>query len=222
MGRVTNNQRRRSNGILIGFKGELKSGKDTAALRLVNEYGFRRYAFADQLKRLCALVPGVKPEQLGWIEAKKSWAGDKDDYGRKLLQDMGDGARKLLGMNVWVNAVDNNIQADGLIPDEDDIVLADVRYPNEAKWIRENGGVVIEIQRPDVERTGEASQHVTETIQREIVPDYVIVNDRGIEDLWDEVDLMMAKLEAAERDLSEEPPLPFKTGFSTYVRNRLN
>ena len=38
--------------MIIGLSGYARSGKDTVAETLVNEYGFKRVAFADKIKDL--------------------------------------------------------------------------------------------------------------------------------------------------------------------------
>lgn len=50
--------------MLIGLGGVKGSGKDTAAFFLVDKYGFKRYAFADNLKLMCIEVFGLSPEQV--------------------------------------------------------------------------------------------------------------------------------------------------------------
>jgi len=38
---------------IIGISGELESGKSTVAKYLVNDYGYKEYSFADNLKQMC-------------------------------------------------------------------------------------------------------------------------------------------------------------------------
>ena len=42
--------------MIIGFGGKMGSGKDTAAQFLVDKYGYKRYAFADNLKQMCMQI----------------------------------------------------------------------------------------------------------------------------------------------------------------------
>ena len=42
--------------MIVGFGGKMGSGKDTAAAFLVEKFGYKRYAFADNLKQMCMKV----------------------------------------------------------------------------------------------------------------------------------------------------------------------
>lgn len=50
--------------MIIAFSGLIKSGKDTASDFLVNEFGYKKIAFADNLKKLCMGVFGLTKYQV--------------------------------------------------------------------------------------------------------------------------------------------------------------
>jgi hypothetical protein len=146
--------------ILIGITGRARHGKDTVASFLVRERGFHRYAFADQLRELALRVNplvdfGGEDEydystmrlreyvhQVGWETAKSN--GEV----RRLLQQLGAGARDIFGPDVWVQALERYWKEEpGRTPDR--LVISDVRYPNETRWIRNQGGEVWRVVRPD-------------------------------------------------------------------------
>src|SRR5207302_2034633 len=99
----------------------------------------------------------------------------------------GDGARRKIGETVWIDALDNAVKAAGA----DDVVVTDVRYPNEAEWVRSIGGIVVKIERPGVDRSGPEHQHLTETNVDLLKADRVIVNDGGLPDFYDEIDHLL-------------------------------
>lgn len=140
----------------VGFIGLAGAGKDTAALALV-EQGWKRVAFADKLKSLAFMF---------------GWDGHKDSAGRKLLQDLGMAARTY-NSDFWVNETYSGINAKYC-------VFTDVRFENEAQFIRDRGGIIVRIVRPD---QISADQHESETNQFEIRSDYKVVNGGTIEDL---------------------------------------
>ena len=75
----------------------------------------------------------------------------------------------------------------------DKLVITDCRFENEAKWTREQGGVVIEIRRPGIV----ANDHVSN--KGVANPEFVIDNN-GVGNGWDgvlhaQVDIIIAKLE---------------------------
>lgn len=156
--------------IVVGLSGYARSGKDTAAAELA-KYGYERRAFADKLKQLAydsnPWIPGgwdgtdlqTLVDTLGWDGAK-----EHRDV-RVYLQDLGLAARNNLGPDVWIRAVERELSLYGRY------VFTDVRFPNEAEWIRSRGGAVIQVIRPGV---GPVNGHVSEQLPE---PDECVVND---------------------------------------------
>lgn len=117
--------------MIVGLNGNATSGKDTAALVLI-ERGWTRLAFADVLKGLA--------RHLGWN-------GQKDEAGRKFLEDLGAGVRLHINPAAWVWPIhDILVEAQ---PGEN-FVITDMRYLNEAEMIRRMGGLTGYISRPGV------------------------------------------------------------------------
>ncbi len=161
---------------LIGITGRMGSGKDSIGGYLCSRYGYKRYAFADQLKALARAI---------------GWSGEKDEQGRALLQNLGHGAREILGAQVWVRALHLKIMDDGIDPSRARVVVTDVRYPNEAAWVRHNGGKVWRVDRPELERVGDTHSHPTETWADLLPVDLTIVNDGDLPALFRKVDEAM-------------------------------
>lgn len=75
---------------------------------------------------------------------------------REFLQKLGtDSLRNRLHDNVWVNALmtDYNCVPADLAPngwDCDNWIITDTRFPNEAKAIKDKGGIIIRVERPGV------------------------------------------------------------------------
>lgn len=169
--------------MLIGLAGRMSSGKDTAGAYLVARYGFRRYALADKVKQLCAFV--IPREEIGWTGT--DWTGPKSVEGRRLLQGIGQGARDVLGIDVWIDALATSWFYDT----PTNAVVTDIRNQNEAEFIRENGGAVWRIARPSIQRGGQADDHETERGVDELVADVELVNDGTLRDLYARVDALM-------------------------------
>jgi len=148
----------------VGLIGLAGSGKDTAAAALL-AVGWRRMAFADRLKSL-AMAFG--------------WDGYKDPKGRRLLQDLGMAARNY-NQDFWItNAeahIDNICQHHcWKVP----YVWTDVRFQNEADFVRKRRGIIIRIKRPE---QISSDQHESELNQFDVRADYEVVNGGTIEDL---------------------------------------
>jgi len=175
---------------IIGLAGYAGAGKDEAANLLVGQ-GYERVGFADGLRSLMAEVnPTVKwgATYLPWNEALDilGYRRAKDETtGRKIMQDLGNGVRNVIGLDAWVDAATRWLVKDS------DYVFIDVRFPNEAQRIRDLGGLVFRIERPGVgpivNSAGEVD--ISETALDGWDFDGVIHNDGTIKDLHDDLDL---------------------------------
>lgn len=146
--------------MIVGITGRAQHGKDSTGKILVEEFGFRRYAFADQLKSMAlALDPLIPFEsdhvRMSWlVEAAGGWdEAKKYPEIRRFLQVLGtEGVRDHLGEDSWVGALQKKMLNDGTLGTDSSYqpypyvlpgvraVVTDVRFPNEAAWIRRLGG----------------------------------------------------------------------------------
>ena len=72
-------------------------------------------------------------------------------------------------------------------------VVTDVRFPNEADHIREAGGKIIKVVRPEREGT-QGDTHASETNIDNIDPDFLVINDGALEDLARKVEGLFPEL----------------------------
>lgn len=168
---------------LIGITGYARHGKDTLAGVLVRDFGYYRISFADPLKQLLyamnPYVPHVASvrtlvDEMGWEEAK-GWPEV-----RRLLQELGTAARNILGEDVWLRAAEKKMVEAAPQP----VVIPDVRFPNEADFIRRHGGELWAVRRQDFDNglgtDHESERHVAEIANR---ADRVFINADGIREL---------------------------------------
>lgn len=170
--------------MIIGLSGYARSGKDTIAEYLKIKYRFGQYSFADPMRKAMSILdPMVDPyltynkaiETYGYTEAKQMYPEV-----RRLLQVFGtEVGREMFGENFWVDICLNNIHSFHA-------VISDVRFPNEADSIKERGGVIWRINRPDLQPV---TRHSSETSMDNYGFDAVIDNDKSIGDLCKLVDL---------------------------------
>ncbi|MET9862001.1 hypothetical protein ABZY93_22335 [Streptomyces smyrnaeus] len=185
--------------MIVGLSGYARSGKDTTA-RVFVEHGWRRDAFADRLREfLYELnpivqypVPGGAPEftrlsvlvnDIGWERTKLECPEAAD----LLLRCGTEAGRKVLGEDVWVNAVLRSYQ-----PSEN-LVITDCRFPNEAREIRRRGGVIIRVTRPGVEprRTSTGEPHASDVALDDHPFDFTIRNEGTEKELREKAASMM-------------------------------
>jgi hypothetical protein len=178
--------------MIIGLSGYAQTGKDTVAEHLVNHYGFTRIAFADPIREaLYALdpplndYPGLPGVRLAWIVDKSGWESVKQDSleVRRMLQRLGtEVARNQWGDGFWVDLA--MAKANKL----DNVVITDVRFPNEYNAIAESGGQVWRVNKPGVFAV---NAHASETALDGHTFDWNIPNYGTREDLYAIIDGIM-------------------------------
>lgn len=162
---------------IIAFTGFKQTGKSTAAKYLESK-GYVRHNFKD------ALVQELKdgfPDLLREIDSQ--WKKDlirggatydvldwdlfdkKPPLMRALMQNYGTDVRRKEDPDYWVKQWAKNSYG------HDKIVCDDVRFINEAAKVKERGGIIIRLTRPDITSGGE---HSSETEQLQIEVDYTI------------------------------------------------
>lgn len=141
--------------MIVGFVGFIGSGKDTAADYLVNFHGYRRDSFANTLKDAVAnvfgwdrtLLEGRTAEAREWREQVDPWWSERLNMPkltpRWVLQYWGtEVCRHGFHDDIWIASVENKMRKT-----TDNIVISDVRFPNEIRAIHNAGGKVIRVKR---------------------------------------------------------------------------
>ncbi|NBP00840.1 MAG: hypothetical protein EBU90_12035 [Proteobacteria bacterium] len=208
--------------MIIGFVGFIGCGKDTAADYLVNYYGFRRDSFANTLKDAVAavfgwdrtLLEGRTSEAREWREQIDQWWADRLDIPyltpRWVLQYWGtEVLRNNFHDDIWIASVENK-----LMKTKDNVVISDVRFPNEIKAIHDSNGLVIRIKRgPDPEwfqdavnmnagptnmtwaisrqKMQELEIHSSETSWIGSPTDFEVNNDQNLNTLYSQLDFIV-------------------------------
>jgi hypothetical protein len=205
--------------MIVGFVGFIGSGKDTAADYLVNFYEFRRDSFASTLKDAVSavfgwdrvLLEGRTKQARDWREQVDTWwahrLGMSNLTPRWVLQNWGtEVCRNAFHDDIWIASLENKMRKT-----TDNIVISDVRFPNEIKAIHEAGGIVVRVKRgedpewynaavsanagPNGNATWSLSKaklaqlniHASETAWVGGDIDYVINNDSSIDDLFEQI-----------------------------------
>ena len=190
--------------MIIGMCGLIGTGKDTVADILVNNYNFIKVSFADKLKDGVATVFSWDRNMLeGTTDESRTWREQKDEFWsretnehitpRLVLQMFGtDCMRNGFYNGIWVSLVKQQI----LQNPEQNFVIPDVRFENEAVMIKEVGGEVWRICR------GQDPQWFTQYLTNDIKPvnihesewrwakldfDCIIENNDTIKDLKNQV-----------------------------------
>lgn len=174
--------------MIIGLSGYAQSGKDTVAELLCLNYDFKRIAFADAIREsVMRLNPmlgnGIRVadmvEDYGWDVAKANLEV------RRLLQVLGtEVGRQILGETVWTDIVMQQIDDSP----QQNWVVTDVRFPNEANEIKSRSGFLIRVNRLN---HSSVNNHKSERAMDNYMFDNVIINDGTLDDLSDNVFMLM-------------------------------
>jgi len=134
--------------LLIGLAGRARSGKDTAAQHLVNNHGFQSYAFADPLRDGLMHILNLSPCDFEGEQKEQAlpWLGRSP---RELMQSLGtEWGRNSVHPELWLLLAAQNLDLLARIHDNaHGFVVSDVRFNNEAEFIRKRGGVVLHMDR---------------------------------------------------------------------------
>lgn len=142
--------------MIVGILGFINSGKGTVASQLVSKHNFKQDSFAASLKDACStmfdwprhLLEGDTKESREWREVEDKWWSAKLNIERftprMALQLIGtDVLRGHFNQDMWFLTLENRIRKN---PDQD-IVISDVRFPNEVKFVQDLGGTLIQVTR---------------------------------------------------------------------------
>lgn len=168
---------------LIGLTGKAGSGKDTVAAIIERLYPSSEFhSFAGPLKDGCAAMFGWNREALDHNREFKEAIDPRYGFSpRYAMQTLGtEWGRDLMGEDVWLNALATKYASS----ESEYFVVRDVRFKNEAEWVRKSGGVILYIVRPDAP---DVIAHPSEDIFPPDPLDIVIDNDGTILDLEDKI-----------------------------------
>lgn len=160
--------------MIIGFSGKAGSGKTTAANYLVEHYGFVRMSFAKPLKEAAGLLFSLSLAQL-YGDQKEVVDSRWGLSPRQILQRFGtDAMRTTFGEDIWTKIWFRSR------PPNRHIVVDDVRFPDEADFIRfclDNSGRNGRVFRLGYPHAPVISGHISETALDAYVFDAVVYAD---------------------------------------------
>lgn len=175
---------------IIGIAGYKGSGKSTISNFFVQNYGCQRLAFADPIKKMLAVL-GLSDTQLYGADKEEPTPILDGHTARYAMQTLGtEWGRMMIGPNLWINAWKHHADLFWRAHPKSAIVVDDVRFCDEADFIRGHGGVIIKVVRPDCA----SSDHASENQIEDLKSDALIMNTGNVFDLRRAVDQKVAVL----------------------------
>lgn len=182
---------------LIGLTGQAGCGKDTVANFLFNTQEFRILSLAAPIRRGIAAAFNIPMHYMTDRQLKEQpldqLCGKSPRYAMQTLGT--EWGRNQICLDVWLKVAQadidyhqrlvaaNNLYLNG-------IVVSDIRFEGEAKWLRDQGGTIWHIRRtdnPHAINTGHASEGKVMPLNGEPF----IINDGDIDQLHDQISLFM-------------------------------
>lgn len=197
---------------IIGVVGFIGSGKGTVGQYLVEKHDFLETSYAKTLKDSVSaifcwprdLLEGDTPESREWREQVDPWWSKK--LGRPVtprwvLQYFGtDVLRMHFNTNIWIWSVEKQISTMNK-----NVVITDCRFPNEINLLRELGGKIIWIRKPELPEWYDAALSQNKNLSYDMTKKYsdvhssewawigtpidaTIINDKTKKDLYKATD----------------------------------
>ena len=183
---------------IIGFCGVARSGKDTCARYLRDQYSYHHASFAGGIKAMVEALlryRGLSEDEIIYRmlhddlkETSTHYLGQATP--RTVMQTLGtEWGRKYIHPHLWVATELDHVRA---IAGEVLIVFSDVRFENEIEAIKYHNGAVVYIHRPGAGLLGDASAHESERVGSLASQcTFEIVNDSTIDDLYKALDQIL-------------------------------
>ena len=188
--------------MLIGVVGLIGSGKGTVSDRLVQKHNFRKDSFAKSLKDAVSSMFNWDREMLeGKTDESRAWREKPDVFWSKRFgKDVTPRwVLQYFGTEVMRQGMHDSIWIDSCMAryDGKPTVIADTRFENEIKIIREMGGSILLVKR------GQDPDWFTDYVEGNVVPknvhlseyawakseyDHLITNDGTLEELHLKID----------------------------------
>jgi len=184
-----------SDRILIGLHGKARTGKDTLANYLIKKHQLLRYGPSVRVKDTTAVMFDFPRWYLDDDTMKETY----DDFWgmtyREMAQKVGkESSRDVFGDDIWMRHVErllinieHGIDMD-IVGHVKGIILADIRYTNEAVWVKNHGGTVFFIVRDNAPAISGVEGHAGEAGLPLDLADSIIYNDGTIEDMYRHAD----------------------------------
>ena len=167
--------------MLIGITGKKGSGKSTIAQYLCDTSGFEEYSIAKPLKDIARVIGFTESELYSNKNTPNPLLGIcarefMQLFGTEIVRDIFPKFFPQMGSEVlWVQLLRNH-----LTKTDNDVVVSDVRFPDEARVIQELGGVLVRVERNTVQ--DDYSSHSSET--QPLPHDHILYNNSSLDELY--------------------------------------
>jgi len=177
---------------LIGLVGKIKTGKTTIASVLSHEFEYDILSFGEKLKEISSKLWDIPIENFYDQNLKTVIDPRWGKSPRWFLQHFGTEVVRRLHPMTWIYHVEREVQKRVETPGYGGlkICVEDVRFLNEAQFIKRYGGSLWRVKR-DIDISEYYFNHASESEQDLIEADTTIINDGSIPELEAKVRALM-------------------------------
>lgn len=166
--------------VVIGLSGQAGAGKDTIADYLVSSWGFSKVSFAGPLKKAVSSLFAISDRDMEDRVIKEQVIEQWGKSPRQLNQWLGtEVMRKQMDIDFFLKRMDISVGY------EDLVVISDVRFDNEAEYVKKKwGGVIWNVSAPgrtQKNMSSDTKTHETESGISKSLIDREIDNDGDLQ-----------------------------------------
>lgn len=189
--------------VIIGITAPALSGKDQIAQMLEEKHHFFWHAMANPVKvSVNTVLPPSIRRHYAMLGEDPSFKLDKQAIiprlgvsFRTLWQRLGtEFGREMIHPDIWIMHLEDLWADIEQSSSFDGVVVSDIRYLNEAQFVRNKGGVIWRVIRPGLDLTESFRDHDSENG----IPDHLVtrdfVNDGTLADLFHKVNEELVKM----------------------------
>jgi hypothetical protein len=188
--------------VILALTGRAGAGKDTTAAHLAAHYGFAQASFAEPIKSMLAALLAEAGIDEAWAYDRtlreRPMPGLNISY-RRLMQTLGTDWGRTLDDDLWIRVLARGIGwPGGLVHDR--IVITDVRFPNEALWVRHAVGAPLWRIRRHTAAARACAGHASESHVDTLPATHELDNTGTAGQLFTRIDALCHELGIAPRD----------------------
>lgn len=177
--------------LLIGITGRAGAGKSTVARMLEDRFVFVEMALADPIVNMIGSLFADCDIDGAWaIERSLKELPTRLGYSyRQLAQTLGTEWGRHLSPDFWLRVLALRLREPHI--EVQNVVISDVRFPNEADFVKARGGVMVRVLR---EQPTTARHHASEVHTDMLSVDTELLNFGSQATLLDQVERLVQKL----------------------------
>lgn len=170
---------------IFGISGRALSGKDTVGQYLQAKLGGSIYHFADPIRAMLAVI-GIDMNHPYWREHKEVTIPGLGKSPRQLMQTLGtEWGRECVNEDLWTMLAHSLVGSEQL---PTPVMIPDVRFENEADWIRDSKGIILHVVRDVVKVSAHISEYPISVDPRDVV----VHNNGTVQDLHKALDELLS------------------------------